>query len=301
MSFFKFSSEDIINTEIVAYPSYYVDRKVYTNITGTLTTGSIFLEKKYLNTSLLNRRYQGYSERLGGFTERDGPFSASVEMITAFSGGSNKELFQSILNLYSYYSTINMDYTASFGSPEQSPNRFKIITIPEIYYDREIKSGSFSASDPTNGFYLYDNGRGVIVNELGETKGNIFYSEGLVVLKDDEMVDIFGLTLDIAPEPETWIRTWFKGTHKIPVKIIRCRAPAGTLNCSTNTTFFTNTNSLSASNRNENTVIMQNNTTYITKVGLYNDDYELVAVASLAHPIKKEESQDLQIRLRWDF
>lgn len=46
---------------------------------------------------------------------------------------------------------------------------------------------------------------------------------------------------------------------------------------------------------------MPNNTTYITKVGLYNDDYELIAVASLAHPIKKEESQDVQIRLRWDF
>jgi hypothetical protein len=46
---------------------------------------------------------------------------------------------------------------------------------------------------------------------------------------------------------------------------------------------------------------MPNNITYISKVGIYNDDYELVAIATMAHPIRKDEDKSIQIRLRWDW
>lgn len=225
MSFFKFTSQDVINTEIVAYPNYFVDRKEYINITGTLVTGSVYLEKQYLNTALSGRRYQGYSEKLGGFTEKNGPFSASVEILTAVSGGTNKELYCSILNLYSYYSALNFNYTSSFAGTQATT--FRVIVIPEIYYDREIKSGSFSASDDTNNYNIFDDGRGGIYEAALTSSiiGNIFYSEGLIVLKDPA-INNFGETLAVPPEPAVSFKTWFKGTHKIPVKIFRCRAPA---------------------------------------------------------------------------
>lgn len=292
MSFFKFSSEDIINTEIIAYPRHQVSKS------GSFTTGSIFLEKKYLDSSLLQRRYQGYSERLGGFVEKDGPFSASVELVFANDGGTNKELFKSINGLYNYYNSINTDFSSTYQGVQASS--FRIVSIPEIYYDREVLTGTFTASDTYAGTtrILYDNGRGGIYSGslTGTLVGNIFYSEGLVVLKKPDLTSVnsmFGFS-------GSW-QVNFRGTHKIPVKIFRCRAPAGELNCSTNPTYYSNNNSTDSLNRNENAVLMPDNTTYITKVGLYNDDYELVAVASLAHPIRKEESQDLQIRIRWDF
>lgn len=293
MSFFKFNSEDIINTEIVAYPRHTVI------LNGNQVTGSVYLEKKFLQSDLLTRRYQGYSERLGGFTERNGPLSSSVEFVDTVVDGTNKEIHRAIDNLYRYYSIVNANYTSSYVSSNVSS--FRVITIPEIYYDREICSGTFSASDYVGGGRnLYDDGRGGIYSGslTGTLVGNIFYSEGIVVLKKPDL-STFG-----APASQPGNSKWqvsFKGTHKIPVKIFRCRAPAGELNCSTNPTFYTNVNALSASNRNENTIISPNNTTYITKVGIYNDDYELVAVASLAQPIRKEENLDLQIRLRYDL
>jgi hypothetical protein len=108
MSFFIFSPQDIINTEIVAYPSYVVSQN------GTSQTGSIYLENKYLDSAISQRRFQGYSERLGGFTEKDGPFSSSIQIIDAESGADNKELYASIMTLYGYYSLENINYTSSF-------------------------------------------------------------------------------------------------------------------------------------------------------------------------------------------
>jgi hypothetical protein len=42
-------------------------------------------------------------------------------------------------------------------------------------------------------------------------------------------------------------------------------------------------------------------TTWISAVGIYNEDHKLVAVAKLASPIRKREKDKLLIRLRMDF
>jgi hypothetical protein len=310
MSFFKFTPEDIINTRIVAYPK--------TTVFKTLSNGNIgdvYLEKTLLNASLVNRRYQGFSERLGGFVEKNGPFSSSIEVLFATSDGTNSELYASIENLYNYYSLLSPDYNLSYSGVQA--NSLCVIAIPEIYYDREVASGSFSASDhtdatvedETNYRYLYDNGRGGIYSGsmTGTLVGNIFYSEGLVILKKPDLTASFGQGgLDLLAGPietdiEDKYRISFRGTQKIPVKIFRCRAPAGELNCSTNPTYFSVNSNLSSAFRNERKVIMPKNTTYITKVGLYNAEYRLVGVVSLAHPIRKDESQDILFRVRFDF
>lgn len=256
-------------------------------------TGSIFLEKKWLQNNLQSRRYQGYSERLGGFVEKNGPFSSSITMIQATLSGTNKQIYKTIANLYDYYSFYSSDYL-TFNSA--SDTSFRVINIPEIYFDNSILTGSFTGSDVsgTTRRVLYDNGRGGIYSGslTASLVGHIFYNEGLVVLKSSNLSTSFG---------SGTVSFDFRGVHRIPVKIIRCRAPAGELNCSTNPTYSRLRTDLSASNRGEKEVVMKDNTTYITKVGLYNDDYELVAVATLAHPIRKDEDKDIQVRIKWDW
>ncbi len=39
---------------------------------------------------------------------------------------------------------------------------------------------------------------------------------------------------------------------------------------------------------------------YVTKVGLYNDDNELLAVGQLARPIKNDDELSLSINVRFD-
>jgi hypothetical protein len=294
MTFYKFAPEDIINTKLLTYP------QVKTFLAGDQMTGSVYLERKFIDTALLNRRYQGYSERLGGFVDKAGPFSSSIDFVQAVLSGTNNQLYNTLIQLYDYYSLINSDYSLTYTG--SAATNVRVITIPEIYYDREIASGSFSASDASGsgGRYLFDNGRGGIYSGsmTGTLVGNIFYAEGLVVLTAPYLGD-FALSSSMTGNSKWNIN--FKGTHKIPVKIFRCRAAAGEINCSTNPTYYTINNNLSSSFRNEKKIVMPNNTTYITKVGLYDAEYKLVAVVSLAHPIRKDEHQDLQIRARFDF
>jgi len=299
MSFYKFDSEDIINTHILTYPSYIVE------LNGDAVTGSVYLEKQYLTNALLTRRFQGFSDKEGGFVQADGPFTSSIDIVDAESGATNKELFRSILSLYNYYSLIDTQYTSSFTGSEST--RFRVITVPEIYYDREILTGSFTASDldsAGNQRILYDNARGGIYSgSLSDTiVGNIFYSEGLVILKGgglntESPSNDFG---EVSPTNFKW-RVSFKGTHKIPVKIFRCRAKIGELNASTNPTYFQFLTGTTDAHRNEKEIVMNPSTTYITAIGLYNDDYDLVGLAKLAQPIKKEEQEDILFRLRLDF
>ena len=42
-------------------------------------------------------------------------------------------------------------------------------------------------------------------------------------------------------------------------------------------------------------------TTYITKVGIYDDNKKLIGIASVAKPVKKTEDRDLTFKLKLDI
>ena len=182
-----------------------------------------------------------------------------------------------------------------------------MINIPEIYYDRQVATGTFYASDldkDGNERILHDNGRGGVYSGSlsGTLVGNIFYSEGLVVLKagglnDKGDLNEFG---NASPTAFKWDAN-FKGTHTIPVKIFRCRAKAGELNASTNPTYYEILTGSDAPYPNQKQIVMDPPCTYITTVGLYNENYELVAIAKLGQPIRKLLSDDLMFRIKMDF
>ena len=41
--------------------------------------------------------------------------------------------------------------------------------------------------------------------------------------------------------------------------------------------------------------------TYISKVGIYDEDYNLIAIAKLANPVKKTENKGYTFKLKMDF
>ncbi len=298
MSYYRFSDEDIITTSVVANPSYTVE------VNGDQVTGSVKLDKPFLNTSLEERVWKGFSSREGGLISKTGPFTSSVELLDAEQGATNKQLYQSILSLYDYYSILNEGYTPNFTGSETT--HFRVMAIPQIYYDRSILTGSITASDFDSAGdtrTLYDDGRGGIYSGslTGTLVGNVFYSEGLVVFKggglNEDASNDFG---EVSPSNFKW-NVRFKGVNTIPVKIFRCRAPAGQLNASTNTTFYTVPTLSTSEFRNERVKILSESVTYVSQIGMYNDRYELVAVAKLAQPIRKEEAQDILFKVRMDF
>ncbi len=291
MSFYKFEDGDIIRVKMVTNP-YYV-----TALHGNAVTGSVRYEQPFLDSGLNNRLWEGFSEREGGFVTKTGPFTASVDFYTAVSGTTNKQVYSIIENLYSYYSSENGNYNINFNGVKATTLR--VIEIPEIYYDRKIVSGTFSASDVDGAGadrVLYDDGRGGIYSGslTGTLVGNIFPSEGLIVLKKPDLSNFGG-----ASSTNFKWKVIFRGEHTIPVNIYRCRAPAGELNASTNPTFYTVPTT--GVDKDSRKILTSSLDPYITAVGFYNEDYELVAVATLAQPIRKELQNDITFSIRVDF
>jgi len=115
----------------------------------------------------------------------------------------------------------------------------------------------------------------------------------------------------------------FKGTTYTPVVTMLAHAPAGELNYSNNPTFlkYGQTGSMypttSSAQFQESADLLVKNTisssytgytegdfekqVFISKVGIYDDEMNLIGVASLATPAKKKEDQQYTFRLKLDI
>jgi len=112
-----------------------------------------------------------------------------------------------------------------------------------------------------------------------------------------------------------------RGTNKIPTMTMFAHAPKGELNHSNNPTYIeggqirlamTGTNQMYQENKNlsiknivsgsssDQTGSFQKET-YISKIGIYDDDKNLIAVAKLATPVKKTEERDYTFKMKYDF
>jgi hypothetical protein len=87
----------------------------------------------------------------------------------------------------------------------------------------------------------------------------------------------------------------FNNTVELNSSIYFCRANNNEFNYSSNPTYLT-----SSEIRVKNTT-SDNPVAYITTVGLYSSDNELLAVAKLSEPLKKDPNTELTIRVRLDY
>lgn len=119
-----------------------------------------------------------------------------------------------------------------------------------------------------------------------------------------------------------------KGTNHVPVMTMLAHAPEGELNHSNNPTFIKfgqqdasteagnctfeqEKNQFSQNQKKEISNVVKSfypNTsgsfekiTYISKIGIYDDDKNLIAVAKLATPVKKTESRSYTFKMKLDF
>jgi len=113
----------------------------------------------------------------------------------------------------------------------------------------------------------------------------------------------------------------FAGTHKVPTVTMLANANRGELNYSNNPTYAQSSSvafmrPITGSNLyHEQARTIKNThsssysdptgslekTTYITKVGIYDDNKKLIGIASVAKPVKKTEDRDLTFKLKLDI
>jgi len=87
----------------------------------------------------------------------------------------------------------------------------------------------------------------------------------------------------------------FNNTVELNSTVYFCRASHNEFNYSNNPTYLS-----------ESQIRVKNSTTdnpvsYVTTVGLYSADNELLAVAKLSEPLKKDPSTEVTLRVRLDF
>ena len=75
-----------------------------------------------------------------------------------------------------------------------------------------------------------------------------------------------------------------------------CRVRADEYNYSQNPTYYTGSNA-----ELQNPSFVQDPKSYITTVGYYNNDNELLAVAKLSQPLLKSKDREAVIKVRLDF
>jgi hypothetical protein len=163
---------------------------------------------------------------------------------------------------------------------------------------------------------LYDAG-GASSTDTGIGKGIIFYQAGIMVLTASIFSSSNG-NLDAfwKYEGNTWsaIQTMMTGAissscdalrqriqsisfnrKEINSTIYFCRVPHNKFNYSTNPTYITGSKLRVKNNAVDDPV------SYITTVGLYSSNNELLAVAKLSEPLKKTPSNEMTLRVRLDY
>jgi len=87
----------------------------------------------------------------------------------------------------------------------------------------------------------------------------------------------------------------FNNTTELNSTIYFCRAHHHEFNYSTNPTYLLNSKIRVKTNSTDQPV------SYITTIGLYNDNNELMAVAKLSEPLKKTPDVEFTLRVRLDY
>ena len=124
--------------------------------------------------------------------------------------------------------------------------------------------------------------------------GNVFYNTGFATITHPLYHEVLGLKHE-----EGQLNTiQFQGTHLIYEHEYKCSIQEHEFNSTLNTTARDNTG--------PNPYKLENFTTssffkpFVTTIGLYNDAFELLAIAKLGQPVRRTDETDTTFIVRWD-
>lgn len=188
-------------------------------------------------------------------------------------------------------------YQTSYYNYEQNtvfPNKtfplstFGIISIPSKLYGDYIQPNSFKLSSiggGEEGIYS-DDGNGRITRN-GVVYGNIIYQHGIVILNKEEA--LFNIMADGN------VTSSFSSSYELFETQYKCTIGESEFNYSTNPTVLSG-----SEGHLYNQFTSSYFDPYVTTIGLYNEDYELLAVGKLAQPLPTSRTTDTTILVNID-
>lgn len=130
--------------------------------------------------------------------------------------------------------------------------------------------------------------------------GTVFYNEGLVLFTHPSGAwhqQFLSMSFNEVSGSDPNIHVQFSGSTLLRSMVFMCRMPPAEVNASNNPTFS------AADEAGKRWAVLppEQSKTYVTAIGIYNEERQLVAVAKLAQPIRKREEDSLDVRLRFDL
>lgn len=129
-------------------------------------------------------------------------------------------------------------------------------------------------------------------NESGK---KIFFGTILDLFNEASIDNVLDHIFETYMGQEELTALTFRNETIINSKFIFCRASPSQLNYSTNPTYTDSDGEIVAKNSTGDTF------TFVTTIGLYDSNSNLVAVAKTSRPIEKNKETDLSVRIRLDF
>jgi hypothetical protein len=267
-------------------------------ISGSTSTGYISTQDKFLvYRSIRELYYYNYLENSDG-----SPISTA-----SFNDDGTITGLLYTPNAYNY---LQNTLLADRYFPTGSGNIIGVISIPSNKYGENLKPGTVTLSNGTSS--LSDDGEGNLIT--GSLKvGDIIYSHGMIILTSDGVPqqDGYGYitygTGSYGIGDSTFIQSFtnstnlscsFDSTLTIYESQYKCTLRENEFNFSQNPTLITGSS---------NSGILYDFATgsyftpYITSIGLYNNDKELLAIAKLSQPLRISDTTDTSIIINLDL
>ena len=272
-------------------PNVGIDRFLGKNLTGlfSLDTGSEPI------TGYISPQYQ----RLVYNSVKELYYSNYISS-SILASGSYENYLQNTLNFKRYF-------------PTASDSVVGVFSIPSKLYGEYIQPSSFYLSSESGS--IYDDGEGNLINNTnGTICGNIIYNQGIAIItsdgtpeNDNEGVGVYGIGIYGSSVYGTNLPNFinnfvsssqvtcsFNSSFRIFETQYKCTIRANEFNFSLNPSLLLNDNTLydfaTGSNFNP----------YVTTIGLYNENQELLAVAKLAQPLPTSQTTDTTILINID-
>ena len=283
MSVFKsLNSQDIIASPFEVNKSF--------TFTGISQLSSSKIERHLGENNGVNSKYYNsikqlyYSNYISG---SEGEISNASTASLNSDGTLSGPIYST---LYNNYLSTNLNPQRYF--PTASNSTIGIISIPQEIYGDYIQPHSLNIITE-NGNYL-DDGEGRLVKDT-EYYGNIIYEHGLIILTKDTPSSIQNFV------SSSTIKLSFSSSLTIYETQYKCTINENEFNYTLNPSVMINSSVISGSDGK----IYDHFTgsyfaPYITTVGLYNDNKELMAVGKLAQPLPTSRTTDTTILLNID-
>ncbi len=291
-----------------------IDRLLGQNIVGTLfnplsdpTTGNLGTQYRRLVYSSIKELY--YSNYL---TCDYGDILNQPVLIPGNDEAGN--VFVGLTTNPQYYNYLQTTLSYPRYYPTSSGAYVGVISIPARLFGDYIKPNTFRFDAGAN--YLVDDGEGNILNSSGLIVGNIFYPHGVITITSASFGTINSFISN------TNVTCSFNSSYKIYETQYKCTIRENEYNYTLNPSSFTSTSSsiqgvsynmspcdVAASSSTEITlnpgvpygfITESYFSPYITTIGLYDEQQNLLAIGKLAQPLPSSPTTDTTILINID-